>query len=133
MKIACISDRDGQTDIYALQPGVSAVTRLTNDGDREQRPAWSPDGQLIAFARPCDYYSTNCGLFTIHADGTAITNVYPSGADPTWSPDGRRLAFSDGTCDYYYGCTFSLAIVKVDGTAYVTLTGSSAFQPAWRR
>ena len=60
-------------------------------------PAWSPDGQSIAFI------SSRSGRETIHimnADGTnprqllPVSPAYTTDYDPDWSPDGRQIAYS---------------------------------------
>lgn len=51
-----------------------------------QWPAWSPDGQQIAFHRDGEVY-------VINADGSGETTV-GAGTHAAWSPDGRSLAFT---------------------------------------
>ena len=75
-------------------------------GLNDVSPAWSPDGQRIAFARFTPASTEGRGIYTMDADGSAQrrlfrflttrvgdarTDVYRWG--PVWSPDGEKLAF----------------------------------------
>jgi TolB protein len=53
-KIAFMSLRDGNWEIYVMNIDGSEVERLTNNGDTDGLPIWSPDGQTIAFASDRD-------------------------------------------------------------------------------
>src|SRR5438093_1463790 len=54
-KIAFSSSQGGNLyDIYAMNAdGSGTATRLTNVGEQDTTPAWSPDGTKIAFLRCC--------------------------------------------------------------------------------
>lgn len=49
--IAFTSIRDGDFEVYVMNADGSKQARVTNNRDNEGRPAWSPDGSRIAFAR----------------------------------------------------------------------------------
>lgn len=83
------------------------VTEANCSGDclASEQPAWSPDGQRIAFSRaigpvPADGPPPVVGLFVMDADGSnlrQLTQLVPnSGTEdhtPSWSHDGERIAF----------------------------------------
>ena len=68
--------------------------RLTNSPAVDTAPAWSPDGQQIAFASNRD---GNFEIYVMDAEGTGVpvnlTNNAAVDRDPAWSPDGQRIAF----------------------------------------
>jgi TolB protein len=72
----------------------TGVVRLTHDESSDSSPAWSLDGQKIAFESTRD---GNVEIYAMNADGTDPVRLtdHP-GADlfPAWSPDGRRIAFT---------------------------------------
>jgi serine/threonine-protein kinase len=48
-RIAFMSRRDGNWEIYVVASNGSGLQRLTNDPGEDGLPAWSPDGKAIAF------------------------------------------------------------------------------------
>src|SRR3954453_10718062 len=46
-KIAFVSFRDGNEEIYTMNPDGSGQTRLTNNGSFDESPSFSPDGKKI--------------------------------------------------------------------------------------
>ncbi|HIQ06257.1 MAG TPA: hypothetical protein EYH31_11345 [Anaerolineae bacterium] len=77
--------------IYSVQVAVGAQPELLiDDGDQ---PAFSPDGQRIAFrSRRGD----RIGLIVANVDGSESVRVttFAEDAFPSWSPEGDRLAFA---------------------------------------
>jgi WD40-like Beta Propeller Repeat/Lysyl oxidase len=93
-RIAFVSERDGDPEIYVADARTGEVRRLTRNERPDGRPAWSPNGRAIAWqSGPADA----ANLFVMRANG-AGKRLLVAGpgddVDPAWSPDGGRIAFS---------------------------------------
>jgi Tol biopolymer transport system component len=142
-KIAFVSDRDTTVDvdeegditaIYTMDADDgSDVIRLTDNNEAFYAdPAWSPDGEKIAFVSSRDagneIYSMNSD------DGSDVTRLTEDDANhlyPTWSPDGEKIAFSsnrEGGENYEI-----YALNADDGSDVTRLTGDDADdrEPDW--
>ncbi|HKI21099.1 MAG TPA: hypothetical protein VKA15_24620, partial [Isosphaeraceae bacterium] len=85
------------THLYELDiPGGKPArlnTQVNRGAEREYMPAWSPDGQYIAYVT----WSTEAGgqVWKTRADGQGqpqqLTRLAAYYQDPEWSPDGSRL------------------------------------------
>lgn len=97
-RIAFASNRDGNFEIYVMNPDGSGQLRLTNDPAEDVQPAWSPDGTRIAFVS--NRFGSN-DIFIMNADGTNAARLINNPGDersPVWHPAGLHLAFvSDET------------------------------------
>ena len=85
-KIAFVSIRDGNDEIYVMNANGSDVTRLTNDPASDGGPAWSPDGLKIAFSSNRD---GSYEIYIMNTDGsnvTRLTNYPESDTMPAWGP-----------------------------------------------
>src|SRR5262245_61618029 len=85
--------------------------------------AASPGGNgLLAFAAPVNPSgSTRVHLYTVHADGSAVTDItpgLPAGRRVyviAWSPDGGTLAYAIGEATGRVP-TYSLSLIDADGS-----------------
>jgi len=75
-RIAFLSERDGNWDIYVMDADGSNPTNLTHDAGFDGYPAWSPDGQRIAFASNRD---GNTEIYVIAADGSSLIGTTSTG------------------------------------------------------
>ena len=80
-RIAFMSDRTGDWDIYGMNADGTAVTNLTHDRNADdQTPAWSPDGARIAFLSTRDGEQQ---IYLMNADGSHPQRL-PTGRIATW-------------------------------------------------
>ena len=66
---------------------------LTDDKGKDHFPAWSPDGNQIAFSSSRD---GNKDIYVMDADGSnqrRLTDHLADDEAPSWSPDGNQIAF----------------------------------------
>ncbi|MDH4138857.1 MAG: hypothetical protein OEW09_19400, partial [Anaerolineae bacterium] len=80
-KVAFMSRRDGNWEIYVMNIDGSDLKRLTNNGDTDGLPIWSPDGQIIAFAsdRKGFGFSGDWAIWAMNPDGTNQRMLFPLG------------------------------------------------------
>ncbi len=87
-------------------------------------PAWSPDGQRLAYVSRTP---NGMQIRVMNADGTNSHQLTNSGLNmaPNWSPDGTKIA-------YFH--TRGIWLMNADGTNQVELVGGSAWDnnvPTW--
>src|SRR5207244_11868708 len=86
-----LDNRDAE--IYRMALNRQITVALTRNKTDDNQPAWSPDGQEIAFV------SNDQGQFTIflmNAEGRGIHRLNDSPQNnfsPTWSPEDRSIAY----------------------------------------
>lgn len=123
-RIAFVSNRDGNPEIYAINTDGSGLTNLTNDAAFDVEPAWSRDGRKLAFV------SNRTGkfeVFMMNADGSNVEQVVDMVGvvkRPAWSSDGKKIAF-----DSYQGQFWAIYIINLDDrTGLMRAMGTS---PDW--
>jgi len=78
----CKFNSDLAGEIWLMGADGSGKVNLTSDqGTTDVQPAFSPDGQSIAFVRSS---SSTQGIFVIPVGGGAASQISTQGADPNW-------------------------------------------------
>lgn len=93
-KIVFASDRDGNSEIYVMNPNGSGQVNLTRHRDHDYSPVWSPTGRQILFAS--ERGGNTSDLYVMDADGSDVRPVFRKRvrrSHPTWSPDGEEIAY----------------------------------------
>ncbi len=125
-----VKSADGNADIYLQRVGGGNPLNLTHDfpGDDTQ-PAYSPDGQQIAFRSDRE----GGGLFVMGATGESVRRLTSGGYNPSWSPDGRKIVFAtEGVANpSERRQTSQLWIVDVATEEKRLLSPGDAVQPSW--
>ncbi len=146
------SKREGNFDVYTMNPDGSDVKRLTSEYGYNGGPWWSPDGKRIAYrawhpdtpegkALWADCMAKNyiipvpLDIFVMNADGSGKTRLTQNGAvnwAPSWHPDGKRIVFSSNMDDWRedskrFGHNFELYLISADGTGLTRLTYNDNF------
>ena len=136
------SNRDSRgvnRDIFVMKSDWTEMRNLWNNPvSMDSAPAWSADGQIIAFESTDPHGDTD--FFVMDADGKNLVRLTINpGVDrvPNWSPDGRKIAFTSRRTGNFIGPFFVLDlevfVTDADGENVVRLTRSaeSDAAPSW--
>ena len=130
-KIAFVSDRDGNNEIYVMNADGSYLNRLTKNNEYDYDPMWSPNGQKIAFTSHRD---GNQEIYVMNADGSnqkRLTKNNEYDYAPMWSPNGQKIAFASDRRGY-----LEIYVMKSDGSDQTRLTTNTLntfgdYDPMW--
>ncbi len=128
-RIAFVSDRDGNYDIFVMNADGTEQRNLTNHPSLDTYPSWSPDGKKIAF------YSNRNGNYDIYTmnletgDVVQMTTDPASDHSPAWSPDGKKIAFVSERSGRTH-----IWMMDADGSNQINITSAlpnAARWPTW--
>lgn len=102
-RIAFVSDRDGNLEIYLMNADGSRQVNLTNHLSNDWQPTWSPKGEQIAFRSDRDgtfsWPSLVQDIYVLDVDdalqsddGGDVANLWVSSGWISWAPDGVHFA-----------------------------------------
>lgn len=134
-KIAFVSQRDGNREIYVMNLNGTNVLRLTSNSAWDIHPAWSHDGTRLAFV------SNRGGSFNIYTmsslDGSDVKQVTSNNRpdnSPSWSPDSKEIVFSSELGSTLESPVPRLYKIKADGTGQTMISKTSTeheIEPCW--
>ena len=89
--VVYVSAVSGNADIYLQSATGQTAINLTKDSPAgDSMPAFSPDGEQIAFRSERE----GGGLFMMGRTGESVRRLTRAGYHPAWFPDGRQLVFA---------------------------------------
>jgi serine/threonine protein kinase len=125
------SNENGNYDLFVQRVGGKNANPLTpNTPSDETQPAYSPNGERIAFR------STRqpAGVYVMERTGENVRLVIDNCRHPAWSPDGKEIVCSTHGHDIPATRNTrpsSLWIVDVETGAKRMLYENDAMQPSW--
>jgi Tol biopolymer transport system component len=125
------SDASGNEDIYLQSVTGRTQIDLTKDSPSNDRePAFSPDGEQIAFRSDRE----GGGIFVMGRTGEAVRRLTDAGYNPSWSPNGDEIVFAaeDVTIEPTdRGHVSTLWVVKVASGEKRQIAVDDGVQPNW--
>jgi Tol biopolymer transport system component len=141
-EIVFSEQRDGNTDIFVINPDGTNERRLTTHESEDRQPVWSPDRLSILFnsnrpnpSAPADSAGArgeDFGIWRMDSDGRNQRPILADGRSyefASWSPDGQQIVYAvqdRGGSDLY--------TLVLDGRSQprrITSEAGDEIHPAW--
>jgi serine/threonine protein kinase/Tol biopolymer transport system component len=121
-----------ESSLYIINADGTGLKQLTPAPGSDFEPAWSPDGEQIAFTSVRDGFRQIYSLDVDSLEIILLTNTTGAieSSQPSWSPDGARIAYTVKRVG-----TYQVWSMSEDGQEAVQLARSGQdlwdYLPAW--
>ena len=125
-KILFTSTRDGNREIYVMNPDGSKQVNLTQHRAEDLQAVWSSTGEQILFVSDRDGIRD---LYLMDPDGSNVRRVFKKVVYryfPTWAPDGKQIAYMHKAHDLRASIIYTATLGKQKEESFV-----NALYPAW--
>jgi Tol biopolymer transport system component len=122
-------NQSGNADIYLQSVSGTNAINLTKDSAADDtQPAFSPDGEHIAFRSERD----GGGIFVMGRTGESVRRITDTGYNPVWSPDGTKILYATDRSNVLARSYVSelWTVVVLTGEKRRIFAGD-AVQPSW--
>jgi serine/threonine protein kinase/Tol biopolymer transport system component len=119
----------GSSDIHLQRIGGNPINLTPKTPWEDTQPAFSPDGEQIAFRSGRD----GGGLFVMGATGESVRRLTDFGFNPSWSPDGKRIVFATEGISHpaARSSVSQLWVLDIATSALRRVVEEDAVQPSW--
>jgi Tol biopolymer transport system component len=124
------NNESGHAHIYLQSTNGTNAIDLTRDSAADDtQPAFSPDGERIAFRSERD----GGGIFVMGRTGESVRRVTDAGYNPAWSPDGTKILYATDHAENLLnrGYVSELWTVVVATGEKRRIFAGDAVQPSW--
>ena len=125
-KILFTSTRDGNREVYIMNPDGSEQMNLTKHRADDLQAVWSPIGEQILFVS--DRHGVR-DLYLMEPDGSNVRRVFKKVVHryyPTWAPDGKQIAHIHRAHDLRDSIIYTATLGKQKEEPFV-----NGLYPAW--
>ena len=124
-------NQSGNKDVYLRAiPGLNAINLTKDTPEDDDEPAFSADGERIAFRSE----RGGGGIFVMGRTGEAVRRLTHEGYRPSWSADGKEIAFVTEDVPLLPQNQFAasqLLVAEVNTGKVRPLSAGDAVLPAW--
>lgn len=92
--IAFHSDRNGNLDIFILDPETYEIVQVTTSEEADAYAAWSPDGTQLVYQCTINEGREVCIIDVTGENLVQLTENERFDGLPDWSPDGTQIVFA---------------------------------------